>query len=145
MNVVAQHVGFELRDSFASRDSAQMDEEQCAYAASLVCIYDGKGCFAALFRTAKVTANPYDVFATILAEDRRYPHMLVEIQLGKAAQLFIAQLAFVNHEPTVDGVWTKAPSMFTRALLVVGPDCADHDRSTIAHGFLEPIGSRIEI
>ena len=29
--------------------------------------------------------------------------------------------------------------------LVVRPDCADHDGSTIADGFLHPIQSRIEI
>ena len=114
-----------------------MDEEQCAYAASLVLIYHGKGCFAALFRSAKVTADPYDVFATILAEDSRYSHMPFEIQLGKAAQLLIAQVAFVDHEPMVDGVGTQAASVFTQAFLVVGPDCADQDRSTIA-GFPRP-------
>jgi hypothetical protein len=145
VNVVAEDVGFELSDSLASRNAAQMDEEQCADAASLVFIYHGKGSFAAFLRSAKVTPDAYDVFAALLAENRHYPHMLVEIQLGKAPQVLIAQFAFVSHEPMVHRLRAQAPSMLTQAFLVVGPDCADHNSPTIADGVLHPIRSGIEI
>jgi hypothetical protein len=88
VNVVAEDVGFELPDSLASRNAAQMDEEQCTDAASLVRIYDGKSRFAALLRSAKVTPDTYEVFATLVYQ---FPTLQIEEKAGAAARSLLGR------------------------------------------------------
>jgi hypothetical protein len=75
------------------RDAAEMRKWQCSDTAPLMLIDDGKGYFGAAIQSANVTADSYNVFAAILAEDSHYADMLIEIKLGEPLQVIIARLS----------------------------------------------------
>jgi hypothetical protein len=70
--------------------------------------------------------------------------MLLEIKFREPTQIVIVQDTFVCHESMVHGFSAQAVRMFTQAILVVRPNCADCNSATIVQSFLHAISGGIE-
>ena len=136
MNVVAHYVGFELRYSAVFCDAAEMRKQQRSDPTPVVPVDDGKGHFGTRVRGTNITADSDNLLVAILVENGHYSDMLLEIKFGEPSQVVIAQGTFVCHESMVHGFSTQAVGMFTQAILVARPNCADSNRGTVAQSFL---------
>ena len=142
--VVAEHVGFELRDPVCVGDKAQMFEQQSADAAALELVENCECDLCAMrIGAANVTADADEAFAAILSDGRGQTDVTPEVELGQMLQIVRRQIALGPHETKIDGLFAQPHEMLVQAFLIVEANRADPDRDAVEHFGIDAIFLRV--
>src|SRR5208282_2040694 len=97
--VVAEHVGFELRDPVCLSDETQMFEQQRADAAALELVENCERDLCAMrIGAANVTTDADEALAPILGYGRGQAGVILEVELGQTLEIVRRQIALGPHE-----------------------------------------------
>src|SRR5262249_41847150 len=135
--ILTQHIGLEGVDTLPPSHGGQMFEAERAYTAPLMGISHGKRHLGvrgglSVGMEPKIAAHADNVLLRPFLERRDECRIPREVQFGKVAQLFVCESLFGLEKAKIDGTAAQALEECQQALLIVGPDRPDMDRTTIA-------------
>ena len=136
--VLTQYIRLESNEALAAGERRQMGEEARSDSASLIVLFDDERKLGRAFGVRRfardVAPRSDDRLAARRFGRHDQRHFVHEVDVDRAIELGVGEIAAEAEEPGVDGVLLQQPERLQKKVAVCGPDRADgHVRAILQH------------